>query len=175
MAYHYEFDGRSRTLLAAAEGRMDDSELEELYFGVRRLKYKDNALTCILDLTTVSDFDVRSETIRGLAHLPAIFEDPTLRAVIAPTDFLFGMARMFQIRGFGNSRTLTRCANLEPSARVTGCIVTSVPANRRSLIVEVYLGARLCPNSGYLLITAVTASCPKRKSQQMPIYQTQSN
>jgi len=99
MAYHYEFDGRSRTLLAAAEGRMDDSELEELYFGVRRLKYKDNALTCILDLTTVSDFDVRSETIRGLAHLPAIFEDPTLRAVIAPTDFLFGMARMFQIRG----------------------------------------------------------------------------
>ncbi len=99
MSYHYEFDSRSRTLLSAVEGRIDDSELEELYFGIRKLKYKDNALTGILDLTGVTDFDVRSETIRGLAHLPTIFEDPTLRAVIAPTDFLFGMARMFQIRG----------------------------------------------------------------------------
>jgi hypothetical protein len=99
MSYHYEFDGRSRTLLSVVEGRIDDSELEELYFGIRKLKYKDNALTGILDLTSVTDFDVRSETVRGLAHLPAIFEDPTLRAVIAPTDLLFGMARMFQIRG----------------------------------------------------------------------------
>ena len=99
MSYHYEFDGPSRTLLSAIVGRIDDCELEELYFGIRRLKYKDNALTCILDLTRVTDFDVRSETIRGLAHLPAIFEDPTLREVIAPTDFLFEMARMFQIRG----------------------------------------------------------------------------
>lgn len=97
MSYHYEFDSRSCTLLAAVEGRIDDSELEELYFGVRRLKYKDNALTCILDLTRVTNFDVCSETIRGLAHLPAIFEGPTLCAVIAPTDLLFGMARMFQI------------------------------------------------------------------------------
>lgn len=64
MSYHYEFDGPSRTLLSAIVGRIDDCELEELYFGIRRLKYKDNALTCILDLTRVTDFDVRSETIR---------------------------------------------------------------------------------------------------------------
>jgi hypothetical protein len=71
MSNHYEFDSRSRTLLSTVEGR------------IRRLKYKDNALTCILDLTGVTDFDVRSETIRGLAHLPPIFEDPTLRCYCA--------------------------------------------------------------------------------------------
>ena len=33
MSYHYELDGPSRTLLSAIVGRIDDCELEELYFG----------------------------------------------------------------------------------------------------------------------------------------------
>jgi hypothetical protein len=99
MPHHYEFDRQNRLLLAVAYGRVEDSELQELYFGIRKRKDENHALTGILDLTGVTDFDVRSETIRGLANTPPNFEDPALRAVVAPTDFLFGMARMFQLRG----------------------------------------------------------------------------
>jgi len=99
MSYHYEFDSWNRILLVVAYDRVDDCELQELYFGVRKRKDEDHALTGILDLSGVTDFDVRSETIRGLANMPANFEDPTIRAAVAPTDFLFGIARMFQLRG----------------------------------------------------------------------------
>lgn len=99
MSHHFEFDSRNRLLLAVAYGRVDDTELQELYFSMRKRKDEDHALTGILDLAGVTDFDVRSETIRGLADMPPNFEDPTLRAVAAPTDFLFGLARMFQSRG----------------------------------------------------------------------------
>ena len=99
MSYHFEFDSRNRLLLAVAHGRVDDSEMRELYFGIQKRKDEDRALTCIIDFTGVTDLDVRSDTIRGLANMPPNFEDPTIRAAVAPTDFLFGIARMFQAQG----------------------------------------------------------------------------
>ena len=99
MSYHFEFDSRSRLLLVLAYGRVDDSEFQELYFAIRKRKGEDRALTGILDVTGVTDFDVRSQTIRGLANMPGNFEDPTLRAVVAPNDSLFGMFRVLQSRG----------------------------------------------------------------------------
>jgi hypothetical protein len=99
MAYHYEFDSRNRILLAVVYGRVDDSEMHELYFGIRKRKDEVHALTGIVDFTGVTDLNVRSETIRGLANLPPNFEDPVVRAAVAPTDFLFGIARMFQAHG----------------------------------------------------------------------------
>jgi hypothetical protein len=106
MSYHFEFDSRNRILLAVAYGRVDDSEMQELCFGTRKRKDEDDALTGILDLSEVTDFDVRSETIRGLANMPPNFEDPTIRAAVTPTDFLFGIARMFQSRGAATRRQL---------------------------------------------------------------------
>jgi hypothetical protein len=99
MSYHFEFDSGNRLLLAVAYGRVDDSEFQELYFAIRNRKDEDQALTGILDLAGVTDFDVRSETTRGLANMPGNFEDPTLRAVVAPDDLLFGMFRVLQSRG----------------------------------------------------------------------------
>ena len=99
MSHHFEFDSRNRLLLGVAYGRVDDTELQELYFDIRKSKNEHDPLTGILDLSGVTDFDVRSETIRGLANMPPNFEDPTIRAVVAPIDFVFGIARMFQSRG----------------------------------------------------------------------------
>jgi hypothetical protein len=99
VSYHYEFEDRYRILLAMADGSVNEEELRELYFDIRRRKDKDKALTGILDLTGVTSFNVDCGVIYGLAQLPPTFVDPTLRAVVAPTDLLFGMARMFQIAG----------------------------------------------------------------------------
>ena len=99
MSYYYQFDDKRRILLAVQYGHVDDTEARQMYLDIRRRKDEEHALTCILDLTPVTKFDVSTQTVRDLAYLPPNFTDPTLRAVVAPTDFLFGMARMFQIRG----------------------------------------------------------------------------
>jgi hypothetical protein len=99
LSYYYEFEDRHRILLAVAYGRLDEDELGELYFDIRRRKDQEHALTGVLDLTGVTSFEVDAPFIRELAAHPANFPDPTLRAVVAPTDILFGMARMFQFLG----------------------------------------------------------------------------
>ncbi len=54
----------------------------------------------VLDLTQVTSFEVSSQTISTLAERAFAFSDPNwLRIVIAPTPPLFGLARMFQLRG----------------------------------------------------------------------------
>jgi hypothetical protein len=112
MSYHFEFDSQNDLLLVVAYGRVDDSEFQELYFVIRKRKDEDHALTGILDLTGVTDFDVRSETIRGLVNLPPIFPDPTLRAIVAPTEALFGLMRMFHSRGADTREQLHIVRNL---------------------------------------------------------------
>jgi hypothetical protein len=99
LPYHFEFEDRYRILRAVAYGSMDGDELRQLYFEIRKRKDEEHSLTGILDLTRVTSFNVDSKVIRELALLPPNFSDPTLRAVVAPTDFLFGIARMFQITG----------------------------------------------------------------------------
>lgn len=106
MPYHFQFDSQNRLLLAVAYGRVDDSEMWEIYLGIRKRKDEYHALTGILDLTGVTEFDVQSGTIRGLANMPPNIQDPALRAVVAPTDLLFGMARMFQSRGADTRKQL---------------------------------------------------------------------
>jgi hypothetical protein len=104
--YYYQFEDRYRILLVVAYGSVDEDELRELYFDIRRRKDEEHSLTGILDLTEVTFFNVNAGVICGLALLPPNFVDPTLRAVVAPTDFLFGMARMFQITGSDTRRGL---------------------------------------------------------------------
>jgi hypothetical protein len=99
MSYSYELAEQHQLLLAILYGPIDEDELREAYLDIRRRKDENHALTGIMDLTRVTKFDVRTQFIRELAGYPPIIADPTLRAVVAPTDLLFGMARMFEIIG----------------------------------------------------------------------------
>lgn len=80
--------------------------MRELYFDIRRRKDEEHPLTGVMDMSGVTAFNVSPQVIRELACHPPNFVDPTLRAIIAPTDFLFGMARMFQIVGAETRRAL---------------------------------------------------------------------
>ncbi len=123
MSYHFEFDSGSRIHLAVVQGRINDSELQELYFEMQK-----RPLIGILDLTGVTDFDVRSETIRGLANLPPTAQSPRLRAVVAPTDSLFGIVRMFQLRGAATRERLHIVRTLREALELLG---VSSPQFRR--------------------------------------------
>jgi|SRR5580658_793661 hypothetical protein len=53
----------------------------------------------ITDVTQVTKFDVSSDTVRRLAWTPPTIPTPQVRIFVAPTTFIYGMARMFQILG----------------------------------------------------------------------------
>jgi hypothetical protein len=99
VSYYYEFEDRYQILLTVAYGSMGENEFRELYFDMCARKDEERALTGILDLIGVTTLNIDSQLIRELASHPPTFSDPALRAVVAPTDLLFGMSRMFQMLG----------------------------------------------------------------------------
>jgi len=120
MPYYFELDDRHRILLVVAYGDIGENELRELYFDIRRRKDEEQSLTGILDFTEVMAFDIRSQVIRELAAYPPNFADPTLRAVVAPTDHLFAMARMFQFIGFETREQLHVVRTLDEALTLLG-------------------------------------------------------
>ena len=62
------------------------------------------ATDCVIsDLRGATSFDITSAVVRELAGRPLLFDANASRAVIAPHDLAYGMARMFDL-----SRTDTK-------------------------------------------------------------------
>lgn len=51
----------------------------------------------ISDLTGVTNFNVPGEIMRSAALKPAPFPSETPRFIVAPTDVLYGMSRMYEL------------------------------------------------------------------------------
>jgi len=97
MPYHFEFDSEHRILLLAYEGDVQGGEIgnanQDMAQHVARLKP-----SCgIADLSRVKTLDVPADTLRTAARQPAPYPEQTPRFIVAPTDYLFGMARMYEI------------------------------------------------------------------------------
>jgi hypothetical protein len=97
MPFHFEFDSEQKILLLAYEGDVQGEDIgkanREMAKHVARLK----PAAGIADLSAVKTFDVPSEALRTAAAQPSPYPDETTRYIIAPTDYLFGMSRMYQI------------------------------------------------------------------------------
>jgi hypothetical protein len=55
--------------------------------------------TAIVDLTPVDSIDISPATVQGLARSDPAFHPSRPKFIIAPTDHLFGMSRMYQLIG----------------------------------------------------------------------------
>jgi hypothetical protein len=101
MAYRIEFDPVNRLLLFRIEGRLTDQSLTDAYQLIRQYSIATDALAGILDLSSVTEFAVSAEFIRGLASREPAMGDATRRrrVIVAPANVGFGLSRMFQIVG----------------------------------------------------------------------------
>ena len=73
MGLRFEFDSVNKILLARFDGQLSDESLVELYSAVRQFCSSTDARGGILDLSSVTEFSVSSESIRQLAQTkPAI-------------------------------------------------------------------------------------------------------
>ncbi len=98
VAYQFEFDRTNAILRVSYQGEVNDSSLAACYQATAVVARRLNPRAMILDLSGGTSFQVSPNAIQQLADQPPLVRDPlTPRVIVAPTDYVYGMARMFQM------------------------------------------------------------------------------
>jgi len=99
-----EIDQTRRVRYASARGVLTDADVLEGYAAVLAAPAYDPALDMVFDCSGVEWLAVAPSTIRRIAELVALADRAIPQgvhpraAIVAPTDVVFGMARMYQAR-----------------------------------------------------------------------------
>jgi hypothetical protein len=107
MAVRFEYDAEQQLLLLTFDGELRDETLVQAYRTARRFAAKHEIKRGILDGTKIESFSVSAETVQSLAHHQTMFPEDSDRCIVVSQDYLFGMARMYQLLG-GESRDKLR-------------------------------------------------------------------
>lgn len=99
MAFVVDFDAKHNILRVTLEGHVTDAILLDAYATMARCAVSRPECRGIADVTGVTKFDVSSKTVRELAETPPAIPSPQMRVFVAPTTFVYGLARMFQMLG----------------------------------------------------------------------------
>lgn len=100
MSYRFDLDPANGILRLSYIGQISDELIKKAYKATPAAVLKTNPRGMIIDLTEVTAFDVSTQTIHELADYQPTVKDPSVpRIIVAPTPYLFGMSRMFQILG----------------------------------------------------------------------------
>jgi len=100
VSYRFDFDPANGIPCLRYIGQISDELIKKAYKATPAAVLKTNPRGMIIDLTEVTAFDVATQTIHELADYQPTVKDPSVpRIIVAPTPYLFGMSRMFQILG----------------------------------------------------------------------------
>ena len=97
MPHHFAFDDEHKLLLVVMEGDIDGEEIvaidEEMRARIARMQPKAG----ISDLSLVQNFNVPAQVMRSAALRAAPYPAETPRFIVAPSDLLYGMSRMYEL------------------------------------------------------------------------------
>lgn len=117
----FAVDVACRLRIATFRGAIFDAELLDAYHPLLTDVRFDPALDDLVDLRAVSHMGVTSA---GLHRIIALYDErepanlPTRSALVAPTDVLYGVSRMFQtLRGDGHAAEVEVFRTLEAANR----------------------------------------------------------
>jgi len=106
VTYRFDHDAANGILRLRYIGKISDELIKKAYKDTPAAVLKTDPRGMIIDLTEVTSFDVSTQTIHELAGYQPTVKDPSVpRIIVAPTPYLFGMSRMFQILG-GHKRPM---------------------------------------------------------------------
>lgn len=99
MAFRFDFDPTNRILRGRFMKEVTDSELIDFYRMTALLSESLSPEAGVADFAQATA-EVTPDTIRKLAKLPPAFpKQDRPRFIVAASDHIFGLARMFQIEG----------------------------------------------------------------------------
>lgn len=99
MPHHFEFDFEHKILRLVLEGDMEGEEFLRLNAEIRMYAERLRPLAGIADAAAIERFNVSSQALRSAALQGSPYPTTTPRYIIAPTDYLFGLARMYELVG----------------------------------------------------------------------------
>jgi hypothetical protein len=92
----YRIDRSLKTIFSAGTGVVTDADLRDHQRTVLADPEFDPRFDQIWDLQQVEDVDVSNEALRSLAESRS-YSSESKRAIVAPRDVVYGMARMFEM------------------------------------------------------------------------------
>ena len=100
MDCQFQFDAANRLLVCRVSGAVTDESLREFYELAGKCAALTRPAAGIVDFSGVTSFRVSPETIRALASSPPPMSDPKApRYIVAASDHVFAMSRMFEVHG----------------------------------------------------------------------------
>ena len=97
MDFVVDFDAKNNILRWTLEDEVTDAVLLDFYAVATKYAASHPPCRSIIDFSKVTDFHVSSETVRQVAAAPTALPAQYLRVIVIPSDFIYGMGRMFQI------------------------------------------------------------------------------
>jgi len=94
--YHFEFDSEHRILLTVLEGEIEGSEIDIINKAMRVQIKRMQPAAGISDLTRVTRFNVPGHVMRAAAQEPPPFPEDVPRFIVAASDVVYGMNRIYQ-------------------------------------------------------------------------------
>lgn len=100
MGYRFESDPNKSLLRCVWEGTVTDDLLWENFLAAKKLVAAYSLRKAITDFSAVAIFDGSSEMVHKIAQAsPAFGGKDSMLVVVAPSDYLYGMLRMFSMLG----------------------------------------------------------------------------
>ena len=99
MSIVVEFDAKNNILRGTVHGPMTGAILLDFYAAATEYMASHPPCRGILDFSKVTEFEVSAHAIRQVAAAPPAFPTGYMRVIVVPIDFIFGLARMFQMLG----------------------------------------------------------------------------
>jgi hypothetical protein len=96
MAFLFRVDEYLRVLTASCRGVVTDQDLVELLSALEPICLAHHPRSIVFDWSKVTEVRISSSTINRLADTPSKIPTHLPRIHIAPSDLLYGYARMFQ-------------------------------------------------------------------------------
>jgi hypothetical protein len=97
MPHHFEFDAEHKLLLIVIEGDVDGTEIAVINEEMRARILRMQPAAGISDLSLVRNFNVPAQVMRSAALQIPPYPPETPRFIVAPSDLLFGMSRMYEL------------------------------------------------------------------------------
>jgi hypothetical protein len=103
MPLTHEVDPSRRIVIVTVSGDLGDEQLFELHDEIRKNREVKSDFGLLIDLRQARGRNITSSGVGALAELPLVLSAKARRAVVVPSDFGFGMARMYSLlREAGN-------------------------------------------------------------------------
>ena len=101
-------------------GELEDSDLSEQRFEISNHPGFRPDFSYILDLTGVTRLKVSTAAVRECATSPSLFVRDAIRVMVAPSEAVFGMSRMYQMLAEESRPNIQVVRSLEEAYRALG-------------------------------------------------------